>query len=462
MHPVARPAVALALLLAAFTAAARAGGLNVPGDYATIQEAIDHAANFDTITVAAGTFTGPLINGAKVLDIVGEGAELTIVDGGGAENVLLTGGAATTTLHIRRLTLTGGVTGARTTANGSLDLTQCTIRDNSGVGATGRIEANSCSFTGNGSHGLDGWTFVRFCSFEGNGGWGAQDIDSSWPRPILEDSRFLGNGLGGARFAVISNGPTFPGLTVITRCIFVGDKLQVAATQGAGTGETHLDHVTLLDTTVKLMQGDLFVSHSILRSETPITDLSPGAVHVSWSDLPGSWSPGTGDIDLDPLWADADGGDFSLLPGSPCINSGDSAAGKDLDGSLQDMGAVAYETWTMLGVGIPVGGFAPIMGGQGPLIAGQPFGTQIFPHQNGIWLIASLTELGAPFKGGTLWPMPDILFGPLSPIFGDSISLGFWPAGLPTGLSFVLQAWWPQAGTPQGYAATNGLRGVQP
>src|SRR5690349_194910 len=55
----------LALLLAAFTPTASAGVIHVPADYASVQEAIDHAANFDTIFIAAGTFAGPILNGDK-------------------------------------------------------------------------------------------------------------------------------------------------------------------------------------------------------------------------------------------------------------------------------------------------------------------------------------------------------------------------------------------------------------
>ena len=43
-----------------------------------------------------------------------------------------------------------------------------------------------------------------------------------------------------------------------------------------------------------------------------------------------------GNISEDPMFTDAEGGDFSLLPSSPCIDSGQ---GQDSDGSQADMGA---------------------------------------------------------------------------------------------------------------------------
>ena len=50
-------------------------------------------------------------------------------------------------------------------------------------------------------------------------------------------------------------------------------------------------------------------------------------------------APGVGNITGDPLFADPFMGDFSLLPGSPCIDSGDPSSPLDPDGSRADMGA---------------------------------------------------------------------------------------------------------------------------
>jgi len=72
-----------------FPIAVRAAEIHVPGDYPTIQEAIDAAAPGWTILVAAGTYTGPLNTnldfGGRDIELRSEGGpEVTIIDCAGA------------------------------------------------------------------------------------------------------------------------------------------------------------------------------------------------------------------------------------------------------------------------------------------------------------------------------------------------------------------------------------------
>lgn len=70
------------LLLFAMVAAASGATINVPGDYLTIQAAINAASDGDTIQVAAGTYT-EMITINKAIIVQGAGAGQSIIDGTG-------------------------------------------------------------------------------------------------------------------------------------------------------------------------------------------------------------------------------------------------------------------------------------------------------------------------------------------------------------------------------------------
>ena len=81
-----------------------------PGCFATIQAAVDAAANGDTIQVAAGTYAGG-ITIAKSVDLRGAGSGATLIKGGGPVVTIGDLAAATTssTVSIEGVTITGGV-----------------------------------------------------------------------------------------------------------------------------------------------------------------------------------------------------------------------------------------------------------------------------------------------------------------------------------------------------------------
>jgi hypothetical protein len=62
----------------------------------------------------------------------------------------------------------------------------------------------------------------------------------------------------------------------------------------------------------------------------------------TYSDVQGGWS-GTGNITVDPMFVDTANGDFYLLPGSPCIDTGDPASPPDPDSTRADMGALYFD-----------------------------------------------------------------------------------------------------------------------
>ena len=105
------------------------------------------------------------------------------------------------------------------------------------------------------------------------------------------------------------------------------------------------------------------VRDSIIRGNSPIEiqDSTGGLLTVDHSDVGGGWA-GVGNIDADPLFVDALGGDFALQAGSPCIDTGDPALvttrrdlfgrPRRLDGMLVrservDMGALEFGQLTL-------------------------------------------------------------------------------------------------------------------
>jgi len=90
--------------------------------------------------------------------------------------------------------------------------------------------------------------------------------------------------------------------------------------------------------------------------QNPGTEIRTNAMRfptVTYSNIEGGY-PGIGNISSDPMIVDVTGGDYHLLPGSPCIDAGDSTAAAeityDLDGKTRVLGSAvdlgAYEFYS--------------------------------------------------------------------------------------------------------------------
>ncbi|MDP8238733.1 MAG: choice-of-anchor D domain-containing protein, partial [Candidatus Hatepunaea meridiana] len=66
-----------------------------------------------------------------------------------------------------------------------------------------------------------------------------------------------------------------------------------------------------------------------------------GGLTITYSDIENGFG-GEGNIDQDPLFVDADNGDFHLTENSPCVDTGDPNSPENPDGSRVDMGAYFY------------------------------------------------------------------------------------------------------------------------
>ncbi len=83
--------------------------------------------------------------------------------------------------------------------------------------------------------------------------------------------------------------------------------------------------------------GSASLVNCIVRSNVPAA-IAVGTATYSNIDIGDPLYPGEGNINADPLFADSLNGDYSVLPGSPCIDAGDPASPLDSDGTVADIG----------------------------------------------------------------------------------------------------------------------------
>lgn len=120
------------------------------------------------------------------------------------------------------------------------------------------------------------------------------------------------------------------------------------------------------------------------------------------------------------------------------------------------------DVWNDLGLAKAGSAGLPQLAGVGPLSAGSANAVNLAQAASlsSATLVFGVTQLDAPFKGGTLVPLPQLLV-PLATDFTGHASLPFTlPAGVPAGTPLIFQAWIQDAGASFGLAASNGLEGV--
>ena len=240
---------------------------------------------------------------------------------------------------------------------------------------------NSASNSGGGMCLVDASPTVKNCVFSGNHAWAGGGIHSSG-NPVISDciltynSATYGAGLQTEASPILTN-CVFSWNTAeenggaihnterptLINCTFLNNSAKtggVIYNTGMTTHPT-LINCTLTDNTavkgasiynVDSVMG-VTVTNCILWGNTPDEILSeaPVSMDVNYSDIQGGWPTGTGNLNVDPRFADSDG---RLDPASPCIDTGDNNAvpadvTTDLDGnprfasSTIDMGAYEFQ-----------------------------------------------------------------------------------------------------------------------
>ncbi len=176
---------------------------------------------------------------------------------------------------------------------------------------------------------------------------------------------------------------------------------------------------------------------------------------------------------------DPDDGDYYILTNSATLTLGNPLTGElfvlppGVTANAPSIGLVdnVFTTmppaWQDLGNGLAgTGGLVPELSGTGVLIDDLEAGSHELSLTNALpsttsTLVMGVSEINAPFKGGTMVPNPDFLvFGLPVDANGDSSIPFSWPGSIPAGTTFTVQHWVSDAGGPAGFSASNGLRGV--
>jgi hypothetical protein len=341
--------------------------IHVPADWPTIQAAILAAVDGDTVLVAPGTYV-------EELDYLGKA--ITVASESGATATILANVNSAVTFQndegpgsiLRGFTVTGNNSG-RAAIHGpgtSPRIVQCEIRGNrtsstlaAGVFCDGTlvdcvVEDNH---NGNGTGGVAGALTLQRCLLRGNTGYdGAAALLLGGG---MEDCRVLDNSSAeGSAGGAVSISSAYP--VTLTRCVIAGNSKDTWSGQYAANGaglsvQAFSVPATLVNCTVVgnrvPVPGSFGPDHGGVHGQVTLQscivgdndglEFQAGVTTATYSNLEGGLA-GTGNFDADPLFRDASNGDYRLLAGSPCIETGDPTSPLDPDGTRADAGALEF------------------------------------------------------------------------------------------------------------------------
>ena len=461
-----------------------------------------------------------------------------------------------------------------TFGGGELLLEGCVFQGNGGQAfsaftiSSGEVTARDCTFKGNfgsysggptnygGALSLLGTTFTGVrCVFDNNGSGAASmgyghgqggAIRATGATLHLQSCRFVGNDAYGGMTEAGKGGALHltAGITRLENCLFSGNSAQSAdvglfpACQGGAIFAQGGAQLSLVACTVAGnravedagifshgegggLYGGAVIADSILWGNEDVASgfgegaqLAGGAYMLNASCVQGLTGAlgGSGNLGLDPLFADADGADsvkgtldddLHLLAGSPCADAASTPAIPldvldldadgitaeklpfDLDDTLRfaddisvadsglgpspnaDMGAYERSAWKNLGESLAGTNGTAFHFGFGTLQAGSLTALAANHGVPGgvVYFCIGIAADNAPFKGGVM--VPDLSPPGFASVhafnaLGNIALAGAWPAGIPSGATFYSQLWFADAGAPQGAAATNAIAGTAP
>jgi parallel beta-helix repeat protein len=318
--PFLLPAAAFSLL--ALAHAASAAQLDVPGDAATIQAAIDLAAGGDVVEIANGIWTGPgnrdvVVAKSIVIRSASGDPDLCVVDCQGAGRGFVFQGLASAA-RLESITITNGsapLGGGILITGVSPTLENC------------RVLGNEATGTGGGGIALESSASPRLvgCMISGNvvsginGGAGIWNVGGS---PTLINCILVGNTTSGAGIVGGAMYTTQGGVPVLANCALYGN----SAYEGSGLYCSFTSNPDIVNSIVW--------GNDPGTSGLEIVVKFSAVASASYCDIEGGFT-GTGNLDANPIFVDADGpddvlgtadDDLSLGRFSPCTDAGNNAA----------------------------------------------------------------------------------------------------------------------------------------
>ena len=166
-------------------------------------------------------------------------------------------------------------------------------------------------------------------------------------------------------------------------------------------------------------------------------------------------------------WAVAVDGESLLVAAQNEASNATGIGGNQNNNGAPHAGAVyafdlGFDAWTDLGLGLAGSNGVPMLVGTGTLTAGSSnqFALSQAKPLATASLVVGLTQINAPFKGGTMVPQPyqAIVFGTSA---AGTVTMPFtFPAGIPAGTAMFFQFWIADPAAVAGFSASNGLKGV--